>query len=302
MLGLLVGLWLAGRAASILSPPAGLLLAALFLASVAAIAAADVLAARDRRNLKVVLLLLGLCLGALLNAAGPDIGLALRIGLASMAGLLTVIGGRVVPALSSAWLESVGIRGAMRRNAPVEHLAATAASLSLALWIVAPEAPLTGMLCAAAAGLQLMRLLAWRGWRIWRNWPILVLHVGYCWIAVGFGLLAIHILQPELLGEATAVHAFTVGAFGTLGIAIMSSMVRKHAGRPFSRGVPASLAYAAITLSCVTRLLAETPAGHLAPWGVLSAGLWVVSFGLFLVAFGSDLVQGKQSQIRTPAS
>ena len=66
-------------------------------------------------------------------------------------------------------------------------------------------------------------------------------------------------------------------------------MVRKHAGRPFSRGVAASAAYAAITVCGLARVMAETALGDATAWMTVSAVLWTASFGLFLCAFGCDL-------------
>jgi len=286
-LGLLLALWIASRAASLVSTPAGLGLAALFLGAVAMIAARDMLACGDRRNRKIVLLLLGLGLASALTAADWHGDTALRMALASIVGLLAVIGGRVVPALSAAWLDGAG--SPVRRPVVLERFAATVLLVSLAAWIAAPHSVATGIFCAASCAGQLARLLSWRGWRTSGNWSIFVLHVGYSWIAVGFALLALHVLRPDLASEAAAVHAWMVGAFGTLGMAIMSSMIRKHAGRPFSRVLPASAAYAAITLSALARLTAETPLGDAGAWAAMSSLLWVASFALFLSAFGRDL-------------
>ena len=58
-----------------------------------------------------------------------------------------------------------------------------------------------------------MRAAQWNGWRKVASSTALALHIGYSWIIVGFGLLAIHIFAPMSLGQAAAVHAWTTGAY-----------------------------------------------------------------------------------------
>lgn len=291
-IALLVTFWITGRAASLLSVTSGNVVAAFFMVSLTGILAGSVIAAGDRRNVGVLLLLLGFCSSVMLTAATSHLELALRLGIASIVGLMTVIAGRVIPALTTAYLQSRGTVSAVRRSIYIEFLASTATVTALAAWVVMPRTELTGLLCIAASCSQVTRLMQWRGWQTTDNSSILTLHVGYCWIAVGFALMAAHILVPERLGAAPAIHAWTTGAFGTLGLAIMSSMIRRHTGRPFSRAMPVTAAYISMTLSCLTRLVAETPVAHVAPWITLSACLWMASFGLFLVTFASYLLPG----------
>src|SRR5690606_2379962 len=118
---------------------------------------------------------------------------------------------------------------------------------------------------------------------------IAALHIGYGWIVVGFALIAAHALAPEHIEQTAAVHAWTTGAIGTLALAIMSSMIRKHARRAFASSKAATAAFVAVTLSALSRLMAETSPSTAEAWIVASAGLWVVAFGLFLVAWRREL-------------
>ena len=77
----------------------------------------------------------------------------------------------------------------------------------------------------------------------------------------------------------------TIGAVGTLGLSIMTSMIRKHGKRAFQRQGSASAAFAAVTVSCLSRLLAGALPGDPAVWTALSGGAWIAAFCLFLVSF-----------------
>ncbi|WP_434722838.1 NnrS family protein [Mesorhizobium sp. RIZ17] len=288
---LLVALSLAGQATFLfLSHSVGLALAALFVLALFVIAAGRVVAARDRRNLKVLALLLVFCGGNVLAAASYQVEFALRLGLASIIGLVMIIGGRVVPALTVAYAEAAGGRIAFNRFALVEGVAGVVAACALGLWVVAPQAQLSGAACALAACSQVIRAAQWSIWRSRVSSTVLALHIGYGWIVVGFGLLAIHILKPASLGQAAAVHAWTIGAIGTMALAIMASMIRKHSRRAFATSVPATGAFVAMTICCLSRLLVELLPSYAAPLTGLSGSLWVVAFGLFLWAFRRMLI------------
>lgn len=288
---LLAATWVAARASSFLFATVGLALAAIFVLSLTIVAAGPVITSGDRRNVKVLLLLSCFCASIVAMAGTWQVELSLRIAIASIVGLITIIGGRVVPALTAAYAQQTGGLRLIRLSTQVERAAAISTTCALAAWAIAPQAWLTGAACAAAAVCQLMRVSQWRGWQGRAPWSIIALHVGYCWTVAGFMLLALHVFVPETVGRGAGIHAWTIGAFGMMGLAIMASMIRKHSGRPFSDSIPATAAFVSIMLSCLSRLVAETSVADGKLWLWMSAGFWIAAFSLFLVAFGGYLLR-----------
>jgi len=287
----LAGLWLTARAVSLVSTTAGLALSAAFMLAVSSIASVQVIAVRDRRDFKVLGLLSIFCGSVVLTAAGFD-PMSHRLAIASLLGLVMVIGGRVTPALTSAFLGGQGVYVDPAPSKAVERVAAATAGAALTCWLLAPQHPATGALSAAAAVAHAVRLLRWQGWRSVASSAVTALHVGYGWIAVGFALLALHGLEPDRLSQAAAVHAWTIGAIGTMSIAVMASMIRRHGGRPFARNAAATAAFASVTASAVARILAEAFPVRAAFWTELSATCWIAAFVLFLWAFRDGLLRG----------
>jgi len=154
-----------------------------------------------------------------------------------------------------------------------------------------PEAPATGAFCILAAAAQAVRLLRWRGWRCLASASVAALHLGYGWIAIGFGLLATHVFAPAALGPMAAIHAWTVGAIGTMCLAVMASMVRRHSGQAFAEPAAAKAMFVSITASSVARLTAELFPGGAAYWTGLAALCWIAAFGLFLFTFHHELLR-----------
>jgi len=285
-------LWLAGRLAALLSPWPWLVaaVAPAFLVVVAALVWREVMAGRNWRNAPPCVLV------SLLAAAGiavhvPGLAeVAVRLALATVALLVVLIGGRVVPSFSRNWLAG---RGAVRLPVPfgmVDKLVLALSALALAAWVAAPEAMVAGLLLLGAGLANVVRLVRWRGWATVREPLLLILHAGYLWLAVALALLGGAALWPAAVGATEALHALTAGAFGTMTLAVMTRASLGHSGRPLTAG-PATIAiYLLVTAGALLRVAAPVlPGGYLLVLAV-SGILWSAAFALFVVAYGPLLL------------
>ncbi|MDP2372136.1 NnrS family protein [Reyranella sp.] len=274
----LVLVWLAGRYAVTLSANIGWLGAALvdcaFLVLMAAVVAREIVAGKNWRNLKIVALLCLLAAGNLgFHLEAHLEGLALystRLGLAAVLFLIMLVGGRIIPSFTRNWL--------MRRDpgplpAPFgrfDLVCLVASGASLALWIVAPEGPPTGVALFTAGWLNLVRLGRWAGHRTFSDRLVLVLHAGYAFVPLGFllaGLSAFGITAPS-----AGVHAWAAGAIGVMTLAVMSRASLGHAGRALAASPALQAVYAAAVIAALARICAVL---HPA-WG--EALLYVAAF------------------------
>ncbi|WP_247889948.1 NnrS family protein [Azospirillum brasilense] len=269
----LVPLWLAGRALS----PWVATAHAPFLAALALLVTAQIAAARDRRN-AVVAALVGALAGAALCDAVPS-ALALSLG------LVMVLGGRIAPSLTATHLGLSSKAGLFTGRPWFERAAALAAAGALAGWLVEPSSGATAAASLLAALTQTVRLLQWRGWRTLDRPSVLAVHTAYACVPLGFAAVA---ASPGM-----AVHLWTVGALGLMGFAVMSSMIRKHAGNAFARSAVVTGCYALTALAVALRAVAVA-AGEDGPlWLLAAAGAWSAAAILFLAAFGHFLVRGR---------
>lgn len=285
----LVLTWALGRAAVWISAwigwfPAALADSAFLLLLIAAVAR-EVVAGRNWRNLKV-LVLLGLLLAGngVFHGEAHLRGLAeygTRIGIAACLALVMVIGGRIVPSFTRNWLsrENPG-----RMPAPVGTFDLVAIGLSLvalAAWTVVPEGAGTGAALFLAGALQVARLVRWAGDRAVSDRLVLILHVAYAFIPLGFtlvGLAAFGIIAP-----GAGIHSWTGGALGLMTLAVMSRASLGHTGRPLAASAGIQAVYTLAVMSVLARVCASAhPAwsGALMPMaGVLWDGAFL-GFGL----------------------
>ncbi len=286
----LVLAWLAGRLAVWASAAIGWRLAmaidAMFLLLLAGAAAREILAGRNWRNLKFVVLV-GLLLMANL-AFHLEAGLmgsadfARRFAIAVILMLVVLIAGRIVPSFTRNWLAQ---RGEGRMPVPFgtyDKIVLALTAVALALWVAVPDNAATGVAMLLAAGLHLFRLARWAGDRSWRNPLLVILHVAYLFVPAGFALTALASLG--FVAPGAGIHAWTAGAFGTMTLAVMSRASLGHTGRALVATGATQACYLMIVIGSVARICSAL--GH-GPTTLLHvAGLsWSLAFLVFALAY-----------------
>ncbi|MBX3607235.1 MAG: NnrS family protein [Piscinibacter sp.] len=291
-LGALVLLWLAARVASVLAPyPIFFLLDLIFLPLVSAVFLDLLVRARNLRNLPVagVLILLSLANLAFHLGTGGMLDVsplqAVHAGVALLVLLMSIIGGRVIPAFTRNAVPAARLAGGPTREALT--LAATVAGLTA--WVLDLDARLAALLLGTAAASHALRWAGWSPWLTWRRPILWILHVGYAWIPLGLLLLAASRLG--LVAPSAGVHALTVGAMGGLIVGMITRTARGHTGRALTASGLEVAAYAAIVAAACARVLAPlAPGTWHGPLLTLAGGLWAAAFGLYLVRFGPWLI------------
>jgi uncharacterized protein involved in response to NO len=295
----LVLFWLAGRGAVAASALIGAGPAAaidlLFLAGLAAVILREIVAGRNWRNLPLVaaVILFFLCNGLLhLETLGfiDGGGRVQKISIAVPVLLIALIGGRIIPSFSRNWLAK---RDAARLPASFggfDRLTLAVTLVALTGWAAAPPGPVTASLAAFAAVLNVIRLARWQGMAT-RTEPLLwVLHLGYLWIPVGLAMLALA-SWPADVSQTAAIHALTIGAIGTMTLAVMSRATLGHAGQPLRAGAGLTLAFLLVTAAVILRIAASLWSGLFTPLILVAALAWVAAFLFYLGVCGPLLVK-----------
>ena len=88
--------------------------------------------------------------------------------------------------------------------------------LALGVWVARPAWLGTAALMLITGAAQATRLGRWAGDRTLRDRLVLILHIGYAFVPIGFVVLAAAALFPEAVPISAGIHAWTVGAIGTM--------------------------------------------------------------------------------------
>lgn len=284
----LFGLWLAGRVALLLAanlPP--LLVAVIdvsFLVVLEIWLVRTLLKSGNSRNL-VVAGLIGLLI--LSNAvmhwnAGEAFGA--RAGLLAVIMLMSLIGGRVIPAFTRNWLAGQGSAAVVPEFGSIDKLALMTSGGALFLFAAGVEGILTAVLFALASIAGAARLARWQGRAAGKEPLVWIMHLGYLWLPVGYALLAISQVS-SMVSVTTALHALTSGAVGTITLAIMTRASLGHSGRPLQANRATLYIYGLVTLAALLRV---TSGAFADPTFFHSlAGLaWAAAFMTFTLVYG----------------
>ncbi len=296
-------LWLVGRLAisamAIFGWPFAPFVDSLYLFIFAAALWREIIAGKNWRNVKIALIITGLAASNIwFHLEHADLvqtdEMSVRAALSLYILLMAIVGGRVIPSFTRNILAR---RGATRLPAKVsntDRFTLVLTFISLASWTLYPQSLLCAGLALMAFILHLERLSRWRGLAVLDEPLLWAMHLGYLWISIGFFLLAAQLFLG-LVPHSAVIHAFAVGAIGTLGSAIMTRASRGHSRQAMKADMATTGIYVLISLAAIGRISASIVGG--AALIELSGLAWISGFGLFVIAYWSMLTRDKIDQL-----
>jgi uncharacterized protein involved in response to NO len=307
-LALLVSLWLLGRIVCLVSAdlPAWLAIAAdlSFPVVLLAVVAREIVVGRNWRNLPMTAPLAVFVVADLLMhleslEVSVPAGLGWRLGLAAPILLISVIGGRIIPSFTRNWLSKRHHTRLPAPHGPFDTIAVGLLCAGFALWAVLPDLAVAGMALVIAAIVNAGRLARWAGEATWPEPLLLILHVGYAWVAIGTGLLGLSVLDAGVPASA-AIHALTAGAIGTMILGVMPRVTLGHTGRDLTTNRATVIVFVLINAAAISRVAASWNTADMAVLLALSAGCWVAAFALFEIAYGPMLLTRRAERAGPP--
>jgi uncharacterized protein involved in response to NO len=289
-------LWLAGRISILTSGIVGLAPAALidvsFLVALAVVALREIIAGKNWRNLRVLGGLGASIIGnvvwhvEMLQAGAGNYGP--RLGIAAVIIMLMLIGGRIVPSFTRNWLTRRNLGRLPQPFARFDMASVAMGAVALIGWVVAPHHPLATLALALAGVVHSVRLARWAGDRTVADRLVLVLHVAYAFVPIGFLLLAASNIWPQAVPDSAGIHAWTAGAAGLMTLAVMTRATLGHTGRPLTASGTTQAIYALAFIAALARIAAAFT-GSLELIHV-AAFAWIAAFGGFAVLYGPLLI------------
>ncbi|MFO8141457.1 MAG: NnrS family protein [Marinobacter sp.] len=285
----LFALWLAARLFWLLAPASvpAQVLSPVFALLMAWHVVPRFQAAKKWRNKIAGPLILTLCLIAVVyGLAGgkmsgwqpplPDTRLLMYTAILGLLLLMAFMGGRVIAPAVAGTLEKRGISLQARVQPRIEGtILLLLPPAMLVLLLPAPNS-WSGALLLASALLITLRIIRWKLWHCTDRPDLLVLAIGYLWLAAGAGITGLHLIMAT--EPLPALHVITIGALGTLSTSIMLRLAWQRARRSF----PPHWQVLAIAIAMAVAAIARYQAGT-TPFAQpallwLSATCWAVVY------------------------
>jgi uncharacterized protein involved in response to NO len=296
VLGGIAVLWLLARVLLVSGPSAlAIVFDVAFLPIVAIAIAIPILRSRNKRNYKVIGILVALSLFHLLfhlalGSQLPD--WLLRASQFASVDLIVIlfalIGGRVIPAFTrnavpgseprhEFWLEAVAFGCLLL----IVLVTLFNGAITLPSW-----APTSLFVVASVA--HLLRLALWQPQVTLGNPLLWMMPVAYSWLPVALMLRGLSTVA--LVAPGAWIHALTMGALSSLMMAMMMRSTLGHTGRKLVASRMDMAAFLVLQLAALIRVVAGS-SGNYEILLDLSGLAWALAFTLFLVRYLPMLVQ-----------
>ena len=257
---LVFALWVAGRAVLAmpwLPPLPSVLVDGAFLVVVSGIVWREIVGGKvwDRLPMGVLISLYAAAnlLFHVLGQNDEETDLAVRMALALVMVLLTLIGGRITPSFTADFLEQEGRGQQPPSFSWVDILAMVLVGIASVAWIVQPQDMMTGVIFMLAGLANVVRLVRWYGWFTWREPLVLILHLGYGWLGISMLILG-GAIQGLGMETEDAIHALTTGAVGVMTLAVMTRASLGHTGRIKYAGPMTVVIYILVNVGALLRV------------------------------------------------
>ena len=265
-LGGLFVLWLAGRVSMALSLVGDLpvfvavLVDVSFIPAFVCLFAREVIAGGNKRNLIVVgaVSVFGsanvlFCLDAL-GVFENELWLHLALG--TIALLLALIGGRIIPAFTGNWLKGRGGDASMPAMGIIDKVGILLTAVSALCWTFLPEHGVTAVLLGGAGSALMLRLSRWQGQKTLSEPLIACLHIAYAFLGLSLIVIGLSIWFPDEVPASSGLHLLTAGTIGLMTLVVMCRALLGHTGRETKSTPLLTIVLALVITGGLVRVLA----------------------------------------------
>lgn len=215
--------------------------------------------------------------------------------------LVILVGGRAVPAFTRRWLNSPGVQAVPRDRAWLSNAAIGLVIAAICLGVSEHELA-SGVLLLVSAALLLVRMRAWQSWKTTHYPALFMLHAAWAWTPTGLLLTSLALIDPHIIPPAAALHALTMGAMGSMILAVMMRAAMIRDGSRLTVNPTMAGAFVLVLLSTAVRVSAGWFPAMLLDAIPLAAACWMVGWALFLWTFFPSMSGPVQRPVLSAAS
>lgn len=217
---------------------------------------------------------------------------ALYVALMMILMMISLIGGRVIPAFTVAELRRRGVK-AFQTDQMKMDVAALASLVAVTLCLVyAKETIFLGVTAALSCAIHALRMRRYHTLQALKEPLLWILHAGYAWLVLGLGLLSLS--GFGLLETKAVIHALTAGCIGSMILGMICRVTLGHTGRELKVGALTTFSFFVIQMAALVRVFGPllVPEQTIV-WIVGSAFVWTFCFAAYLFVYSKMLFSAR---------
>lgn len=206
--------------------------------------------------------------------------------------MISLIGGRVIPAFTVAELRRRGVK-AFQTDQMKMDVAALVSLVAVTLCLVyAKETIFLGVAAALSCAIHALRMRRYHTLQALKEPLLWILHAGYAWLVLGLGLLSLS--GFSLLETKAVIHALTAGCIGSMILGMICRVTLGHTGRELKVGALTTFSFFVIQMAALVRVFGPllVPEQTIV-WIVGSAFVWTFCFAAYLFVYSKMLFSAR---------
>lgn len=288
-------LWIAGRIVMGIDlglPTWGIaVIEASFVPALALSLAIPLFRSWNKRNFVFLMLLTTLFASDVWFFLRGDIA-ALHVAIMMILAMISLIGGRVIPAFTVASLRRRGVMAFQTDQLRLDMMALLSLLAVTLCLMFAKETPVLGVVAAVSCIIHALRMRRYHTLKAAGEPLLWILHAGYAWLVAGLALLAL--AGFGIFDIKAVIHALTAGCIGSMILGMICRVTLGHTGRELKIGNLTILSFYAIQLAAVMRVFGPMFApAYTSEWIIFSAVLWTLCFAAYLVIYAGMLFSAR---------
>ncbi len=202
--------------------------------------------------------------------------------------MVSLIGGRIIPAFTVAALRRKGIEAYQTAQPTMDKAALLSLAVVSLCFVFARETVILALCAGLSALIHGARMRYYHTLKTFDDPLLWILHVGYGWLIVGLVILGL--TGFKVFEIPVVIHALTVGCIGSITLGMICRVTLGHTGRDLKIGKVTMLSFVVIQITALIRILGPLviPAKTI-EWIVGSAILWSLCFLAYLWIYTSML-------------
>ncbi len=288
-------IWIAGRV--VVNFDLGLpswsiyLIAASFLPALAISLSIPLWKSRNKRNF-VFLGLLTILYSTQLLFFVQESREPLYIAIMMIMVMISLIGGRVIPAFTVAALRRRGEEAKQTPQMKLDIFSLISLIVTAICMVVSPYTILLFVTAIISTIIHIIRMRRYHSKRILNDPMVWILHVGYAWLILGLFLLSLSGLN--VVSMSIALHALTAGAIGSMTLGMMCRVTLGHTGRNLVTTKLTLFIFLAIQISALLRVFGVMLLPEFSEFIiVMSALIWSLCFSVYIWIYAPMLLQAR---------
>ncbi len=267
------------------------LIAVSFIPVLAVSLSIPLLKSRNKRNFVFLALLTCLCVSQVAFLI-YEIHAAIYVALMMIMIMISLIGGRIIPAFTVAALRRSG-QEAFQTPQMKMDIAALLSLVATTLCLVMAANTLF-LTCAAfiSAIIHVIRMRNYHSLKVLGDPMVWILHVGFLWLIIGLVLLGLSGAGSVPL--SIALHALTAGAIGSMTLGMMVRVALGHTGRDLIANKSTVFCFYLMQILALMRVFgAMIMPEYTTFWITGSAALWSVCFVVYVISYAPMLMSAR---------